>query len=238
VALGWQRPQVARWQGAVLLDDPARTALLADRHGAQRRAALASDVLLVSLIAYPVIDAAVAMVTERDRVDVGWQMTLIDAQAMAFAQLVGAVIKRATARERPYVAECAGGGEHHSCNSTDRNQSFYSGHTGTSFTAAGLTCAHHLALPLYGGGAADRLACATAVGAAATVGTLRVVADEHYLTDVLVGAGVGLAFGYALPALLHYRIRASRRSTRNEKPITVMPMVSPQVVGLSVSRPL
>jgi membrane-associated phospholipid phosphatase len=36
---------------------------------------------------------------------------------------------------------------------------------------------------------------------AAATGYFRLAADRHYLTDVLAGAGVGLAVGYAVPAL-------------------------------------
>jgi membrane-associated phospholipid phosphatase len=66
-------------------------------------------------------------------------------------------------------------------------------------------CSHHAHLPLYGGGAPDVLACAASFAAAATVGTLRVVSDQHFTTDVLTGAAVGTLTGLGLPWLLHYR---------------------------------
>ncbi|HEV8549343.1 MAG TPA: phosphatase PAP2 family protein, partial [Polyangiaceae bacterium] len=84
------------------------------------------------------------------------------------------------------------------------NSSFMSGHTTIAFTGAGLICAHHQHLPLYGGGAPDLLACIAALGAATTAGAMRVAADKHYATDVLLGMGVGLFAGYGLPNLLHY----------------------------------
>jgi membrane-associated phospholipid phosphatase len=34
---------------------------------------------------------------------------------------------------------------------------------------------------------------------------LRIVADKHYLSDVVVGAAVGTASGLLLPLVLHYR---------------------------------
>ena len=40
---------------------------------------------------------------------------------------------------------------------------------------------------------------------AAAAGMLRVVGDQHYVTDVLAGAVVGTAAGFFLPWLLHYR---------------------------------
>ena len=68
-----------------------------------------------------------------------------------------------------------------------------------TFAAAGLMCVHHEMIPLFGGGAPDTLACAWGITAASLVSTMRVVADEHWASDVLLGAGVGWGFGYYLP---------------------------------------
>jgi membrane-associated phospholipid phosphatase len=38
---------------------------------------------------------------------------------------------------------------------------------------------------------------------AATVGYLRIAADQHYFTDVLVGAVAGSSIGFAVPYGLH-----------------------------------
>jgi membrane-associated phospholipid phosphatase len=38
---------------------------------------------------------------------------------------------------------------------------------------------------------------------AAAVGYLRIAADQHYFTDVLVGAAAGSAIGFAIPYGLH-----------------------------------
>ena len=40
--------------------------------------------------------------------------------------------------------------------------------------------------------------------AAAAVGTLRIVGDQHYASDVLLGAGIGTMSGLGIPWLLHY----------------------------------
>ncbi|HEY6461118.1 MAG TPA: phosphatase PAP2 family protein, partial [Polyangiaceae bacterium] len=71
-----------------------------------------------------------------------------------------------------------------------------------SFTAAGLTCEHHLTLGLLGG-VEDALVCGGALVLAATTATLRVVSDQHYASDVIAGALVGTAIGLGVPAL-HY----------------------------------
>ena len=57
---------------------------------------------------------------------------------------------------------------------------------------------------MYGNGVADALACAVALSAAGVVGTMRIVGDQHYTTDVLAGAAVGTLSGLGVPWLLHY----------------------------------
>ena len=39
---------------------------------------------------------------------------------------------------------------------------------------------------------------------ASTVGYLRIAADRHYLTDVLAGATIGSAVGFAIPVIFHH----------------------------------
>ena len=56
-----------------------------------------------------------------------------------------------------------------------------------------------------GGGAGDAIACGTSFLAAAAVGMLRVVSDQHYGSDVVTGAAVGSLIGLGIPWLLHYR---------------------------------
>ena len=57
---------------------------------------------------------------------------------------------------------------------------------------------------LYANSVADALACAGTITLAASTGTLRVLGDRHYASDVVVGAVVGFAVGYGVPTLFHY----------------------------------
>ena len=86
----------------------------------------------------------------------------------------------------------------------DYNQSFVSGHTAIAFTGAGLTCAHHRHLPLYGGGWPDVAICVATLAAASSTAVLRVMSDRHYASDSLLGIGLGLVSGWGLPEWLHY----------------------------------
>jgi membrane-associated phospholipid phosphatase len=56
----------------------------------------------------------------------------------------------------------------------------------------------------YYGGAADRIACYTALGLATATGLLRVTSNNHYLSDIVVGAVIGLSMGYLLPRFVYF----------------------------------
>ncbi|MGB0678601.1 MAG: phosphatase PAP2 family protein [Polyangiales bacterium] len=197
----------ARWRGAILTDNAARALFRLDTASAQSRAAESSDILLYSLIAYPtLVDAVLVAGAGHQSPAVAAQMVAINAQAFALTTMLTVLAKSVAARERPFGRECDGqGAAGGRCQDANRYKSFFSGHAATAFTGAGLVCAHHQALPLYGGGVADSSACALSLAAASTVGVLRMMADKHYSTDVLLGAGVGLLSGYFLPRILHYK---------------------------------
>jgi membrane-associated phospholipid phosphatase len=46
--------------------------------------------------------------------------------------------------------------------------------------------------------------CATMVTVATATGVLRILGDDHYMTDVIAGGALGFLVGYSLPKLLHY----------------------------------
>ncbi|MEO7096591.1 MAG: phosphatase PAP2 family protein, partial [Polyangiales bacterium] len=83
-------------------------------------------------------------------------------------------------------------------------RSFFSGHSSLSFASAGLICSHHLKLDLFESNG-DEIACVMALTAATATATLRVVGDQHYLSDVVMGAVIGTSIGFGLPLLHHYR---------------------------------
>lgn len=70
-------------------------------------------------------------------------------------------------------------------------------------------------------------ACATTLVAASATGVLRVVADKHWASDVLVGSAVGTATGLLFPLLLHYTSGA-------RPPVAILPEASPSYLGVSV----
>ena len=122
---------------------------------------------------------------------------VVIAEAVLVAMAVDTVFKVSVRRPRPFLyGEEAPLGDRLDTNGA---LSFYSGHTTLSFAA---TIATWRTL--------DRLQVAPkwkwlvlgiGLGASSFVGISRVVAGDHFPTDVLVGAGMGTSFGLLLPAL-------------------------------------
>ncbi len=189
-------------------DESSRNTLRLGTTTARNTARDISDLLLTVSITYPFfIDALAAAYLKHHSPDVAVQMVQIDLEALAANAFLSSIISNFTGRERPYGRLCAvdPGQQTFDCSSTSRYRSFFSGHSSTSFTSAGLVCSHHMRFNLFGGGGRDTLACVAALLAAGTTASLRVMADQHYLSDVLVGSAVGAAMGFGVPWLLHYR---------------------------------
>lgn len=148
---------------------------------------------------------------------------------------------KVTKRNRPGQDAC-GIDPANAANCGGSPASFFSGHTALTAAAAGLTCAHHQFLPLYGGGWADRAACAAAIAASASTGLLRVMSDRHYMSDILVGGAFGFLVGYGVPRLLHYRHPATpggrppggERSRGAARILSVVPVSDGDRLGVTV----
>lgn len=197
-ALSFDAPP-RRVSGPWLFDQGARSLLAGDNEDRRVVASTISDVLQAGLAIYPAIDAGLSVGARRGNGRLLGEVLVIEAESYLFTGMVTLLTKNLVGRERPYAAGCSAG----SCGSASRNKSFISGHAATSFTAAGLTCALHGRLDLYGDALADGAACGAALVVATVASALRVVSDEHWATDVLAGALVGLISGYLLPRLLH-----------------------------------
>ncbi|PKN57966.1 MAG: hypothetical protein CVU56_08235 [Deltaproteobacteria bacterium HGW-Deltaproteobacteria-14] len=201
-------PVSEHWRGGVGPDEGVRDAMRLDTEGGRRTAREVSDVTLTLSVTYPLlVDGLVVAGWYRRSPEIAARMALIDAEVIAVALAVQGLTNVLVSRERPYGRECgqdepASGRD---CTSSDRYRSFFSGHTTAAFAAAAVGCSHHVNLALYGDPVADGVACAGAFGVAAFTGLMRIAGDKHYLSDVLVGAGVGTLIGFGLPWLLHYR---------------------------------
>jgi membrane-associated phospholipid phosphatase len=201
------RADEARWVRPVLMDAWMRDELRLSSASSRRSAARWSDVLIWVLTVPPiVIDPLFVAWIGDSNPDVAWQMTVLNAQSHAISNFVTHATKRLADRARPYVQTCNDLEDRDpNCGSDADYEAFFSGHSSTAATSAGLTCAHHLHVPLYGGGFLDAAACASAIGLSTTVGVLRVAADKHWTTDVVTGQIAGYLAGFAIPTLGYYR---------------------------------
>lgn len=207
----------------------------------RRSVARFSDYLWYATQYFPVADSIVTpLATDRFNVDVAMQMTLINWQVQGVSFFLTRATHRLVGRTRPVAAGCEEDPTHdpdcqagYEGSDSAINTSFLSGHSSMSFAGAGSTCAHHIALPMYGGNAADAVVCAAALTSATTVGVLRIMVDKHWWTDVVAGASLGLATGFGLPFLLHYSGGPVGVETSLFGEQYLLPVATPEMVGVS-----
>lgn len=223
------------WRRGILFDDASRSRLVAHSHAGRARAAHVSDLMWYSTQGFAVFDSLLTpLATDDGNTDVALQMTLVNWQAFGFAFLATRIPVKAVGRGRPSLQECHADPNYDgACNPNDpgRTQSAFSGHTSMTFTAASLVCMHHAYLELYGDPALDYGVCGLAMASATTVGTLRIVADKHWTSDVLIGAGIGLASGLGVPYLFHYS-HALEAKPAGDMEVAVAPMLSEDTLGV------
>jgi len=194
-------PKSAIWKGPILFDKAARNTLVARSDAGKDRAKALSDILAFPLIAYSMVDGPLKTWAGGNK-DTAIQLSLINAETFAVNELLNLSVSNLVPRNRPEGSVCDPGSQYDShC-----TKSFWSGHTANVFAAASLVCAEHEALDLYGG-AGDKIACGSGLALASAVGVLRVVANNHHASDVIVGAAIGTLTGYFMPKLLHFRPR-------------------------------
>jgi membrane-associated phospholipid phosphatase len=242
VALGTStlvRPeQGPDWNRPILFDADARDALRIGSPGWRKAARSLSDVILVISYTQPyVVDTLLVSWWARRAPRVAWQMFVINSQAYAFTFAANVVTKRLTSRARPWVDNCDSDPTGESCGTGGRYSSFYSGHAATTATGAGLVCAHHTQLSLYGNPLLDTATCVTAVLGTAATGAMRVASDNHWASDVVVGHVMGYVSGYLLPTLLYYkefRIAPEEEDTHEGPTFAVLPALTESSMGAMV----
>lgn len=203
----YETPDEARVRGPFLFDAAVRRAFRGPTLDDRERAATLSDVLFVGLLAWPVLDSLVVAGLGRESPDVAWQLLSITSEVVAVDFVLSTLIKAIVHRERPHADECSRADRRlrpDRCGTRGRTRSFYSGHASAGFAYAGAVCMSHAYLPLYGDAGADAFACGAAMATASIVSVLRLLADRHFATDVVVGALIGLSTGLLMPYLLHY----------------------------------
>jgi hypothetical protein len=202
-----------RWTRGILFDDAVRDALRAKNpHTRQTYRTIGDYTYHLSPI-LPLFDALVVATIGHSDSKLAGNLTGITLEAYSYSGLLSFIATETSARRRPDGTS---------------TQSFFSGHAAISATGAGLTCANHTRIPLWGNRVADISACVIASLNALTTATTRVVADRHYATDVILGTGVGFGFGYGVPVLLHY----AYPSAQSRVSFVPDPSCGPSCIGL------
>lgn len=198
IALTRSRPDDCRWCRSNGFDEGVRGAFLAAR---PREAGMVSDIAVVGVLPSFALGALLAPAYQAGERRHALENVVIVATSTGLSLAVATGLKNVFARERP--------AEHHGALSRspaaqhpgERYLSFYSSHAAAAFAvASSATTVSYL----RGYSSAPYVAVLSG-GLAAGVGVLRIAADMHWATDVLVGAGMGTLAGVSVPLLLHQR---------------------------------
>jgi hypothetical protein len=207
---------------SIAFDERGRDSLRAESEWGRTFARDVSDVTLTLGVAQPLVfDAIVNAGWFRESPDVGQQLFVMDLSVIALTTAVTTATKVFVGRQRPYVRECGSelDEQTYDCRNQERELSFFSGHSSSTFAMASVTCVQNQYLPLWGSRWAP---CAVGFGLAAGTATLRVVADQHYATDVITGAVVGTSIGLLVP-LLHFEAGAGESAFVSEHHLMLVP---------------
>jgi len=186
-----------RWTGGILFDDAVRDELRARNPQTHKTYRTIGDYTYHLSPLLPLVDALVVSTIGHSDSKLAINLTMMTLEAYSYSGVASFITTETSARQRPDGSD---------------TQSFFSGHAAISATGAGLTCANHTRIALWGNPVADVAACVLASANALTTATTRVVADRHYASDVILGTAVGFGFGYAVPVLLHYSYAGSGRT--------------------------
>lgn len=191
---GYLAPDACNWCAGNAFDDGVRDALRWDDTAA---ADATSYVLGFALLPALMMGVNAASARDAGVAVQGAEDLLLVAEAVAFASVLNQATKFLVGRERPFVHALEDEEKLLTDKPSDNNLSFFSAHTTLAFAAAvsGATVA-----TLRGYDTAPYLWVIGGLMAFAT-GYLRIAADRHYLSDVLVGAAVGALVGWAVPWL-------------------------------------
>lgn len=228
-------PDEARWRGGILFDGAVRRALIKKSRKGRDAWNSASDVFALIPQGMMLVDSLfVPLLSDDWNFEVAWQLTVIAAQSEAIAGLFARSGHYGIARERPDVVPCRRDPDYSYGCFRGSTASFPGGHVASAFVGAGVVCAAHLRLPLYGGGFWDPAACVANTAVAAAAGYARMAAGRHYISDTLVGAALGASAGFLLPWFVHYRGGASARDPHGSLRWTVSAVDTGDAPGLGV----
>jgi membrane-associated phospholipid phosphatase len=190
-----------RWIGPILFDQAINDALRTNSTSVRNVMETGAWVLWFALVGYPyAVDIPYVWVRYGKRL--AWDLFWQDTTTLSLSGAVDIALRDSFSRLRPWNTQCLDAGGTHCFDGPEATRSFPSGHVSETTTATALICTQHLMLRLYGA-PWDAVACASAIAAAAATATFKMVADDHWATDVLGGAALGIGFGWGVPVLMH-----------------------------------
>jgi len=164
-------------------------------------AATASDVVGFGVLPVGTFIGAFTSTGPHATEGAGWRAAAVVGESALLSLALMQGVKFAAVRKRPFVRY--GNGETsgiYSVDDPDSRLSLPSGHTALA-TSLGVSLA--TTATIQESSAAPWLWAVAAVGSI-TTGTLRMIAEKHYFTDVVAGAAIGAVCGTVIP-LLHRR---------------------------------
>ena len=196
-AIHWGTTPATRWTRTNGFDSGIRGGLRLGSANSRKDADFWSDITLVASTGLLPLSGIFVSLRHGDCLE-AWDMATDLSESLTLSFFITASVKAIAGRERPYVRECDGSPPSDAnCNDANRKLSFFSGHASAAAAGAGVTCAYAIKRKAWGEStAAQVFPCALGIGAAFTTGILRIAADKHWGTDVLVGLIVGGAVGY------------------------------------------
>ena len=187
-----------RWSSVNAFDDGIRNGLRGGSSSARDAAAVASDVTLaLGIGALPLASLGTRFFETHDCLET-FDMASEWIESLGLTFMLTEATKVATGRNRPFTEECdASPPSDADCDEDDRHLSFFSGHSSMAAAGAGLTCAFSMKRQVWGSSPSARYTpCALGITTALATGLLRMSADKHWGTDVLVSFAVGGLVGY------------------------------------------
>jgi membrane-associated phospholipid phosphatase len=189
-------PTRCRWCEVDDLDRAARDALLWSHPDTADALSNVSAFALAPLAAVGLDALAASHERSLDQVAVDAALVV---EATVIAGDVDMLTKLLVGRERPFVHALAPDAKGRTPRPSDDNLSFFSGHTTETFALAAAAGA----VTTMRGYRWAPIVWSTGGAIAIATGYLRIAADRHWLTDVLVGALVGTGIGIGVPLLFH-----------------------------------
>jgi membrane-associated phospholipid phosphatase len=177
----------------------------------------ASDVAAMATLAGPPVLALLTQSGVHGFGNVVRRPFLLYGESVLLAQAITQVLKPAIARPRPFTYLPAAerpAGSSYDVTTDHAFLSMPSGHAATTFAAASYAATDNL-LSHPEAGSTEHVAVAAIGGLlAGLTGNLRIKADQHFPSDVLVGGLIGTASGVTVPLLHSYVLPAGKKAAR------------------------